>query len=430
MTVQLQVTPLQLWVKPSGIFQCPYLQAKLLYRSVMLLATSARFCYIVPNISSLFIPIFKIIPFHVPLGNGSFNFFDQQRNSLRMSSLKWRKCCTGSKFVKLGEVERETFQEYRKKEVSSCIWSEGTVVGGADSQVKCTLIKDLIEEGESTSVGGYWLAQPGPLCLSGSCYMSILKTNHIFRVPPKFYPKPIWMLSMESYLSTENGNNFKALICGKGYYTTGRMGIFVTMPLSLLIPGIRSGPEFLAASYVVKHHPAEQSFDQSHRNTGRIKWASKIFFTLSRGQKISSHPKTFPKIAENWQTGSFSPIHLIISSYIAKLAVPKTWHIQECGEISTSLQCKSPHKYSKTADNLNKTLKATQKMSDGYECSWEQNITMKKIVTFMRVSHKSVRLSVTFTMTKCHDTTWWSQAMKWSSHCSQHVRPIVSFIMD
>jgi hypothetical protein len=52
------------------------------------------------------------------------------------------------------------------------------------------------------------------------------------------------------------------------------MGIFVSIPLSLpslLIPGIRSGPEFLAASYVVKHHPAEQSSDQSHRNTGRIK---------------------------------------------------------------------------------------------------------------------------------------------------------------
>jgi hypothetical protein len=75
---------------------------------------------------------------------------------------------------------------------------------------------------------------------------------------------------MESCLSTKNGNNFKGLICGKGY-TTGRMGIFVSMALSLLIPGIRSGPEFLGTSYVVEHHPAEQSFDQSHRNTGRIK---------------------------------------------------------------------------------------------------------------------------------------------------------------
>jgi hypothetical protein len=62
----------------------------------------------------------------------------------------------------------------------------------------------------------------------------------------------------------------KDFICGKGY-TTGRMGIFVFMPVSLLIPGIRSGPEFLAATYVVEHHPAEQSLDQSHRNTGRIK---------------------------------------------------------------------------------------------------------------------------------------------------------------
>jgi hypothetical protein len=78
------------------------------------------------------------------------------------------------------------------------------------------------------------------------------------------------MLSMESCLSTKNGNNFKGLICGKRY-TIGRMGIFVSMPLSLLIPGNRSGPEFVAASYVMEHHPAEQSFDQSHRNTGRIK---------------------------------------------------------------------------------------------------------------------------------------------------------------
>jgi hypothetical protein len=78
------------------------------------------------------------------------------------------------------------------------------------------------------------------------------------------------MLSMESCLSTKYGNNFKGLICGKGY-TTGRKGIFVSKPLSLLIPGIRSGPEFLAATYVVEHHPAEQTLDQSHRNTGRIK---------------------------------------------------------------------------------------------------------------------------------------------------------------
>jgi hypothetical protein len=85
----------------------------------MLLATSARFCYIVPNNSSLFIQNFKIIPFHAPLGNGSFNFFDQQRNSLRKSSLKRRKCCTGSKFVKLGEVEREKlFGSIEKKRLA------------------------------------------------------------------------------------------------------------------------------------------------------------------------------------------------------------------------------------------------------------------------------------------------------------------------
>jgi hypothetical protein len=148
----------------------------------------------------------------------------------------------------------------------------------------------------------------------------------------------------------------------------------------------------------VEHHPAEQSLDQSHRNTGRIKWASKIYFTLSRGKKKISHPKTFPKIAENRQTGSFSPI---ISSYGCQACSAK--------DLTYTRLRRNLHK---PAMQISTKLWKQHKMSDGYKCSWEQNMTMNKIVTFMRVANKSVRLSVTFTMTNCHDTTWWSQAMK------------------
>jgi hypothetical protein len=72
-------------------------------------------------------------------------------------------------------------------------------------------------------------------------------------------------------LSTKNGNNFKGLIFVARGTKQAEWVFLYPCPLSLLIPGIRSSPEFLAASYVVEHHPAEQSFDQSHRNTGRIK---------------------------------------------------------------------------------------------------------------------------------------------------------------
>jgi hypothetical protein len=43
-------------------------------------------------------------------------FFDQYRNSLRMSSLKRRNCCRDSNFVKLDEVEREKLFGGTKKE--------------------------------------------------------------------------------------------------------------------------------------------------------------------------------------------------------------------------------------------------------------------------------------------------------------------------
>jgi hypothetical protein len=46
-------------------------------------------------------------------------FFDQYRNSLRMSSLKRRKCCRDSKFVKLVEVERvKLFAGTKKKKLA------------------------------------------------------------------------------------------------------------------------------------------------------------------------------------------------------------------------------------------------------------------------------------------------------------------------
>jgi hypothetical protein len=53
-------------------------------------------------------------------------FFDQHSNSLRISSLKRRKCCRDSKFVKLGEVEREKlFGDTKKKRLP--VAAEGKV---------------------------------------------------------------------------------------------------------------------------------------------------------------------------------------------------------------------------------------------------------------------------------------------------------------
>lgn len=159
----------------------------------------------------------------------------------------------------------------------------------------------------------------------------------------------------------------KDLICGKGR-TTGRMGIFVFMPLSLLIPGIRSGPEFLAATYVVEHHPAEQSLDQSHRNTGRIKWASKIIFTLSRGQKKISHPKTFPNIAEKTDRIVF-PYTFGYQFIRCQACSAKALTYTRLRRNLHKPAMQKPSHTTRLQTNLNKTLKATQKMSDGYKCS-------------------------------------------------------------
>ncbi len=57
-------------------------------------------------------------------------------------------------------------------------------MGGAGSQIKCTLIKGFIEEGERSSVGGYWLAQSGPLNLSGPCHMVSQKPTIFSGSPP------------------------------------------------------------------------------------------------------------------------------------------------------------------------------------------------------------------------------------------------------
>jgi hypothetical protein len=74
---------------------------------------------------------------------------------------------------------------------------------------------------------------------------------------------------------------------------------------------------------------------------------------LSRGQKkISSHPKTFPKIAENRQTGSFSPAHL------------------------PSLQCKSPDIYKnaeKSPQACNAKALTYNKTADKTQQNFESN---------------------------------------------------------